>query len=371
MAKYLYANNARSSLLGNVAPTDPAITLPNGDGALFPMPASGKTFLLTIEDVTGNIEIVECTARTADTLTVTRGREGTLARAFSASTLVEMRITAGMLGNIDWTAFAGAANGVATLDGDAKLPIAQFDTPLQVYGDGRWNLKLGFTPVQQGGGAGQLTNKVYIGFGGTLGQVLVQVDDDAANYGPIAFQSWVQNSAVAKSAQKLQTARAITTIGVVTGSAGFDGSAECKITTSMADGALTIAKTSGLQAALDARPLNNASNAASITFTGTITGGSVIDSSDMRIKENVDSMALADAVSIVMQSRPVRYHNLQTDRADFGFVADEQEDVTPELIFEGPGDKKLKGMAYQRMTSPITRVLQALVEDARARGVQI
>src|SRR6185312_421708 len=366
MAKYLYANNARSSLLGNVAPTDPAITLPNGDGALFPMPAAGKTFLLTIEDITGNIEIVECTARTADTLTVTRGREGTLARAFSASTLVEMRITAGMLGNIDWTAFAGTANGVATLDGDAKLPIAQFDTPLQTFGDARWNAKLNFTPVQQGGGAGQLTNKVYVGWNGA--DVTMQVD--ATGMGAIASKAWVATTTVA-NANKLTNARNIALTGTVTGSANFDGSGNIALATSIGAAALSTAMTNGLDAALAARPQNNATNAASITFTGTITGGSVIDSSDMRIKENIDSMALDDAVGIVMQSRPVRYHNLQTDRADFGFVADEQADVTPELIFEGPGDKKLKGMAYQRMTSPITRVLHALIEDARSRGVQI
>jgi len=44
---------------------------------------------------------------------------------------------------------------------------------------------LGFTPVQQGGGAGQLSNKVYIGWSGS--ELKAQVD--ASDQGAIAFKS--------------------------------------------------------------------------------------------------------------------------------------------------------------------------------------
>ena len=44
---------------------------------------------------------------------------------------------------------------------------------------------LGFTPVQQGGGAGQLSNKVYIGWTGS--ELKAQVD--ASDQGAIAFKS--------------------------------------------------------------------------------------------------------------------------------------------------------------------------------------
>lgn len=360
MAQYLYANNARSSLLGNVAPTDPAITLPNGDGALFPMPGSGKTFLLTIEDNTGNIEIVECTARTADTLTVTRGREGTLARAFSASTLVEMRITAGMLGNIDWTAFAGVANGVATLDGDAKLPIAQFDTPLQVYGDNRWNAKLGFTPVQQGGGAGQLTNKVYVGWNGA--DVTLQVD--ATGLGAIASKTWVASSTVA-NANKLTNARNIGISGVVTGNAGFDGSGNINIVTTMPNGAIGVPQVLNLQATLDTKPTINTTNNASITFTGTITGGAVVDNSDIRIKENVEPMSVADAWSIIDAVEGFRFFNTLTKRDEFGVVADRVENAVPEIVTIGKDARRLKAVAYSRLVVPLCVVLS----DLRRKGV--
>jgi len=49
---------------------------------------------------------------------------------------------------------------------------------------------LGFTPVQQGGGAGQLTNKVYVGWGwdGLKAQV------DSTDLGVFAFRDWVNGN---------------------------------------------------------------------------------------------------------------------------------------------------------------------------------
>ena len=46
---------------------------------------------------------------------------------------------------------------------------------------------LGFTPVQQGGGAGQSNNKIYLGWTGTS----LNCQVDATNFGPIAFESYV------------------------------------------------------------------------------------------------------------------------------------------------------------------------------------
>jgi len=45
---------------------------------------------------------------------------------------------------------------------------------------------LGFTPVQQGGGVGQLGNKIFIGWSGS--ELLAQVDDNSS-FGGLAFKS--------------------------------------------------------------------------------------------------------------------------------------------------------------------------------------
>lgn len=71
-------------------------------------------------------------------------------------------------------------------------------------------------------------------------------------------------TAVASSATKLQTARTIALTGVVAGSGVFDGTANLSIATTLADGSLSIAKTSGLQTALDGKAVLAAAN----TFAG-------------------------------------------------------------------------------------------------------
>src|SRR5690348_832666 len=131
----LFVNNASSALLGNVGPTDTSIALLNGDGAKFPSPAAGYSFLVTLEDSSGNVEVVECTARATDILTVVRGREGTAARAFTAGDTVEARVTAGMLSYLDWQGVQNAPYGPMVLDIDGNAPVAPLTAPVHTIGD--------------------------------------------------------------------------------------------------------------------------------------------------------------------------------------------------------------------------------------------
>ncbi len=69
------------------------LALSAGDGAKLPLPASDGAFNLTWWNATDysdpaddpNVEIVRCTARATDTLTVTRAQEGTSATAKNTS----------------------------------------------------------------------------------------------------------------------------------------------------------------------------------------------------------------------------------------------------------------------------------------------
>ena len=97
MPKFLFANNAKSTLAAGIAATDTTIYLAAGDGAKFPSPGTDEQFALTLVDAAKNIEIVYCTARTNDTLTVVRGQEGTAARNFAAGDEAGARITKGVL----------------------------------------------------------------------------------------------------------------------------------------------------------------------------------------------------------------------------------------------------------------------------------
>ena len=97
----LFANNADSSLNGAIAPDTTVLALKVGDGAKFPSPTNGDFFLVTLFQRLGtselNHEIVKCTSRAGDNLTVVRAQEGTTALAFNTGDLVELRLTAGTL----------------------------------------------------------------------------------------------------------------------------------------------------------------------------------------------------------------------------------------------------------------------------------
>ena len=86
---YEVKNRARGTLNADITDTDTSLTLNSGDGANFP---SDVPFIITIDD-----EIMEVTATSSDTFTVTRGFEGTTASAHSAGAVVELRTTAELL----------------------------------------------------------------------------------------------------------------------------------------------------------------------------------------------------------------------------------------------------------------------------------
>ena len=82
-------NRAISSLASDVTDVATSWTLATGEGAKFP--AIGN-FHVTCED-----EIVKCTSRSTDVLTIVRAQEGTSAVAHTSGKAVQLRITAGLL----------------------------------------------------------------------------------------------------------------------------------------------------------------------------------------------------------------------------------------------------------------------------------
>lgn len=128
-------NDAFSTLRVGVSNSDTTIVVASGEGARFPTLAGGEYFYATIEDASGNKEIVQVTARSTDSLTVTRGAESTTPRAFVAGSTIELRVTAAgvldaasdaaTLANLGITATAAELN---TLDGvNATLTASELN----------------------------------------------------------------------------------------------------------------------------------------------------------------------------------------------------------------------------------------------------
>lgn len=100
----LFTNNASSTLLSSITAAATTLFVQVADGVLFPTPvAASDYFMLTLEDRTQNPvarEIVKCTARTGNQMTVVRAQEGTTALNWAANVTVSNRITAAILSNL-------------------------------------------------------------------------------------------------------------------------------------------------------------------------------------------------------------------------------------------------------------------------------
>lgn len=124
--------------------------------------------------------------------------------------------------------------------------------------------------------------------------------NDAANKSYVDGANTTGNAA---TATKLTTARTIALTGVMTATGvAFDGTANISLTTVIADGALTIAKTSGLQGALDAK--QDALGYTPVNRSGDTMTGLLVLSADptnplgAATKQYVDSVSAANAAGI-------------------------------------------------------------------------
>jgi len=89
----LIANNATGRLASTVAIGQTILSLQAGQGASFPSPTGGDWFPVTAIKPNGDLEIMRCTARSGDVLTVSRGMESTSEREWAPGDRVELRYT--------------------------------------------------------------------------------------------------------------------------------------------------------------------------------------------------------------------------------------------------------------------------------------
>ena len=121
-------NQAESTLDGGIADDALSLDVASGGGAKFP---STYPFHITIDD-----EILVCTNRATDTLTVTRAAEGTAAAAHLDTAVVSLNITAQIISDLNAAVntLEGYCPSAAVLDADFNantiLYATDNDTPL-------------------------------------------------------------------------------------------------------------------------------------------------------------------------------------------------------------------------------------------------
>lgn len=124
-------NFAISRVATAPSPADSGTTLvvETGDGALFPDPSASGEYNVVIypngeQPTSTNAEIVRVTARTSDTMTITREEEGTSARTIAEGDIVMLAITAKMVSDL-----STAVTGVVTETGTQTLTNKTLTAP--------------------------------------------------------------------------------------------------------------------------------------------------------------------------------------------------------------------------------------------------
>jgi len=135
------ANLANSVLFAPLSDSDTTLTVYTGDGALFP----ATPFFLTLSPKNKwsrkiNSEIVEVTAKSGDTFTITRAQKGTTAKEFSYGDLVANGIYKEDLDDTKSSAVSEAVSAAL----QAMMPVGFVVTlgvstnPATLYGFGTW-----------------------------------------------------------------------------------------------------------------------------------------------------------------------------------------------------------------------------------------
>jgi hypothetical protein len=111
---FIFANNAQSTLAAPISNSALSVALAPGTGALFPNPSAGQQFALTFVDAATGLltEIVYCTARSTDTLTIVRAQEGTAAQSWLAGDDAANIPTAGQMAAMQQSAALAPARTV-------------------------------------------------------------------------------------------------------------------------------------------------------------------------------------------------------------------------------------------------------------------
>ena len=117
-------NNVSSTLTVPISASDTGIAVVNG--GQFPALGAGDYFYATLVSPAGMTEIVKVTARAGNTMTVVRAQDGSSAASFQAGALVEMRVNAASIAEIN-----GEASEISIADAGGYYTATDVEGALQ------------------------------------------------------------------------------------------------------------------------------------------------------------------------------------------------------------------------------------------------
>ena len=169
----LFTNNASTVLAAAVSTTSQTtFTVTSGTGGLFPSPGSGQFFSITLTPLSAPNgppwEIVYCTARTGDVLTVVRGQEGTTPTTWSVGDNVQLLLTAGVVTGFSQSSQVRPNIQAFTSSGTFTVPSGVTQVKVTVIGGGGGGASSSTSNPGGGGGAGGIAVGVVSGLSGTV-----------------------------------------------------------------------------------------------------------------------------------------------------------------------------------------------------------
>lgn len=181
MTQFLFANNAVSTLAAPIGPFETTAVLASGTGSLFPNPGAGQAFAITFQPAAGggNNEIAYCTARSGDSLTISRAEEGSANQAWSVNDTAQNLITAGALASFGQS---GSGSNFAVDTGTANALVASLSVA-----PGSLAALVGIPVLIQKGGAAN-TAAMTLALNGLASTSVTHADASAIGAG-----EWPQN----------------------------------------------------------------------------------------------------------------------------------------------------------------------------------
>ena len=289
MAGVLIANNAWGTLTVEATQFATELYLTPGQGDRFPNAVEGVSwFYATLVDSDKNVEIVKVINRSAETLKVERGVDGTQARAFPVESRVEVRPCAGVFGD--------------------KVNVADFNTTIDKLRD------------------------EYKAADSTLeSNINEKLDEIKEDYALVTYVDEKISELTETSEENYLTEEDITDKwlplegGTIKGNLRVESEASGGIT--MVGGNLTLSKGTSESGSLYGGDINAA---------GGIYGQYLQSTSDARMKERIVSVRPGWGSDAASRLTPVSFVWKESGDPSYGVIAQEVEEVVPEAIKRTP-----------------------------------
>lgn len=327
-------NNAWGQLSIPITAASTTLLLTGGQGERFPSATDGVSwFYATLVDSSNNIEIVKCTARQADTLTVVRGQDGTSAKAFAEGSRVEVRPVAALF------------NDKVSKD-EMQSALTKLESAYKEADTSDFNA---ITVIIDQVKSDYATNK-------SVEAKLQEKDEE-----------YDERFVKVESAESSDTGYLLIKGGTLTGPlkvAPTSGATGLTVTSKTGAGIVVSGGDLSLTTYYDAA--SGRTYGGNITASAAIKGQTIRSTSDARKKHDIEPFFDGQGAALARALNPVCFKWNETNISDVGLIAQDVMRVVPEVVFtENDGSLSINYSALVAVAFAAIRDLQKEIEELK------